>query len=124
MKTGHKEDTNSDDEGYGNMWKRKNHSIKLQRKILITNMFLFVIPCLLLSVSIVSFINTEGNRRLNQSKMVVLNQINSNLENYLYNVIAYSESFYSDFEMNRLISTISFGNEYEKIQTKKYRRNR
>lgn len=101
------------------MWKRKNHSIKLQRKILITNMFLFVIPCLLLSVSIVSFINTEGNRRLNQSKMVVLNQINSNLENYLYNGIAYSESFYSDFEMNRLISTISFGNEYEK-----YRRNR
>lgn len=118
MQIGHKEDTNSDGEEYGNMWKRKNHSIKLQRKILITNMFLFVIPCLLLSVSIVSFINTEGNRRLNQSKMVVLNQINSNLENYLYNGIAYSESFYSDFEMNRLISTISFGNEYEKIQTK------
>lgn len=98
---------------------KKSGTVKLQRKILITNMFLFVIPCLILSVCIVSFINTEGNRRLNQSKIVILNQINSRLENYLYNAISYSENFLSNFEMNKLVSTIRFHNKYERIQAKR-----
>lgn len=98
---------------------KKSGSVKLQRKILITNIFLFVIPCLLLSLYIVFFINAEGNRKLNQSKIVILNQINSRLENYLLNAVAYAENFSNNFEMNKLISIVDFRDEYEAIQAKR-----
>lgn len=98
---------------------KKSGSVKLQRKVLITNIFLFVIPCLLLSMYIVFFINAEGNRKLNQSKIVILNQINSRLENYLLNAVAYAENFSNNFEMNKLISTVDFRDEYEAIQAKR-----
>ncbi|MBQ7919043.1 MAG: sensor histidine kinase [Lachnospiraceae bacterium] len=98
---------------------KKSGSVKLQRKILITNIFLFVIPCLLLSLYIVSFIKTEGNRKLNQSKIVILNQINNRLENYLLDGIAYAENIANNFEINKLMSTIEFRDEYEAIQAKR-----
>lgn len=97
----------------------KKKSMKLQYRILLTNIICFVLPCLILCMGIVSVINTEGNKRLNQSRIVILNQINNSLENYLNNIVVYSENIMGNFEVNRLISKENIKNEYEYITTKR-----
>lgn len=98
--------------------KRKKRKMKLQHKILATNMFFFVLPCLVVCLSIVSLIHAEGNRRLNQARIVVLNQIDGSLDQYLNSILLRMENILGDYEMNRLISKIKFENEYEEITTK------
>ena len=78
--------------------------MRLQHRILVTNMCFFVLPCLILCVGIISVINTESNRRLNQSRIVILNQINTSMEYYLNSIVMYSENFMGNYEINRLIS--------------------
>lgn len=97
--------------------KIRRKPMRLQHRILVTNMCFFVLPCLILCVCIVSLINTEGNRRLNQSRIVILNQINTSMENYLNSIVMYSESIMGDYEINRLISKENFQNEYERVTT-------
>lgn len=97
----------------------KRKPMRLQHRILVTNMCFFVLPCLILCVGIISVINTEGNRRLNQSRIVILNQINTSMENYLNSVVMYSENLMGNYEINRLISKEKFQNEYERVTTKR-----
>lgn len=97
----------------------KRKPMRLQHRILLTNLLSFVLPCLVLCMGIISVINTEGNRRLNQSRIVILNQINNGLENYLNNIVVYSENIMGNFEVNRLISKENFQNEYEYITTRR-----
>lgn len=97
----------------------KRKPMRLQHRILVTNMCFFVLPCLILCVGIISVINTEGNRRLNQSRIVILNQINTSMENYLNSVVMYSENLMGNYEINRLISKEKFQNEYDRVTTKR-----
>lgn len=97
----------------------KKKPMRLQHRILVTNMCFFVLPCLILCVGIISVINTEGNRRLNQSRIVILNQINTSMENYLNSVVMYSENLMGNYEINRLISKEKFQNEYDRVTTKR-----
>lgn len=99
--------------------KREKNPIKLQKKILIANILLLVVPCLIFSSSVIFFINTKSNREINQAQMVVLNHINTALENYLYNAITYSDTVCSDLDINKMVSTVEFNNDFEKLQTRR-----
>lgn len=99
--------------------KIKRKPMRLQHRILVTNMCFFVLPCLILCVGIISVINTESNRRLNQSRIVILNQINTSMEYYLNSIVMYSENFMGNYEINRLISKEKFQSEYERVTTRR-----
>ena len=45
--------------------------ISLQKKILVTNVIFFALPCLILSWQIISFVQKEANQRLNQSRLAI-----------------------------------------------------
>lgn len=85
----------------------------LQKKILLSNVLLFALPCLILSWQIISFVQTEANQRLNQSRLAILNQINRNMEDMLKNIVVYSDFFFSNAEVNGLISQKKYESDYE-----------
>lgn len=93
--------------------------MKLQKKILISNLALFVLPCLFLFWLMVSLIQQEGNRRLNQSRLVILDQVNENMDDIFLNIAAFSDFFFNNQEMNRLLSQKSAGSAYEMVRTDK-----
>ncbi len=93
--------------------------MNLQKKILLSNVLLFALPCLLLSWQIISFVQTEANQRLNQSRLSILNQINGNMEDMLKNIVVYSDFFFSNEEVNSLLSQKKFESEYEERTAKK-----
>lgn len=93
--------------------------MNLKKKILLSNVFLFVLPGLILFWSIVFIVREEGTREVNQSKLVILNQINDNMEMMFQNVIDYSDFFFRNQEINRLLSQSQFKTDYEEIQTNK-----
>lgn len=65
--------------------------MNLQKKILLSNVILFALPCLVLSCQMLVFVRQEGNQRLNQSRLVILNQINKNIEVMFNNITTYSD---------------------------------
>lgn len=87
--------------------------LKLRQKILISNLILFVLPCLFLSWQMVSFARQEGNQRLNQAKLVILNQINDSMDAMFTNIMTYSDFFFSNQEVNRLLSRSRFDSDYQ-----------
>lgn len=93
--------------------------MKLQKKILLSNLLLFVLPCLFLVWLIVSLVRQEGNERLNQSRLVILNQINENMEDIFFNIITFSDFFYNNPKVNRLLSQRDFKDAYESIKADK-----
>lgn len=99
--------------------KRYLQSMNLQKKILMSNVLLFALPCLLLSWQIISFVQTEANQRLNQSRLAILNQINRNMEDMLENIVVYSDFFFSNAEVNSLLSQKEYENDYEARTTEK-----
>lgn len=99
--------------------KKYFQGMNLQKKILISNVLLFALPCLLLSWQIISFVQTEANRRLNQSRLAVLNQINRNMEDMLQNIVVYSDFFFSNAEVNSLLSQREYKSDYEARTTEK-----
>lgn len=98
---------------------KKKSPVKLHQKILVANILMLVLPSLILSSCVIAFINTKSNREINQAQMVILNQINSALDNYLYNAITYSDSICSDFDMNKMISVTGFDSAFENLQTRR-----
>ena len=93
--------------------------MNLQKKILASNVLLFAMPCLILSWQIISFVQTEANQRLNQSRLAILNQINRNMEDMLKNIVVYSDFFFSNAEVNSLLSQRKFDSDYEARTTQK-----
>ena len=93
--------------------------MNLQKKILISNVLLFALPCLILSWQIISFVQTEANRRLNQSRLSILNQINRNMEDMLKNIVVYSDFFFSNAQVNSLLSQKAYESDYEARTTEK-----
>lgn len=93
--------------------------MNLQKKILASNVLLFAMPCLILSWQIISFVQTEANQRLNHSRLAILNQINRNMEDMLKNIVVYSDFFFSNAEVNSLLSQRKFDSDYEARTTQK-----
>lgn len=93
--------------------------MSLQKKILISNVLLFALPCLILSWQIISFVQTEANQRLNHSRLSVLNQINRNIEDMLNNIVVYSDFFFSNAEVNSLLSQKKYKSDYEERTTER-----
>lgn len=93
--------------------KNRLRRMSLQKKILTTNIIFFALPCLILSWLIISFVQREANQRLNQSRLAILSQINSSMEDMLNNIVVYSDFFFSNEEVNSLLSKRNFENEYE-----------
>lgn len=93
--------------------KQRIKNLKLQKKILFSNLIFSVVPCLILMSLLVYAVNSDGNRRLNQSRLVILNQINAGLDNIFRDVITGSDFFYSSGEINRLISRREYDSEYD-----------
>lgn len=84
--------------------KQRIKNLKLQKKILFSNMIFSVIPCLILMSLLLYVVNSDGNRRLNQSRLVILNQIDAGLDNIFYDIIIGSDFFCNNREISRLIS--------------------
>lgn len=93
--------------------------ISLQKKILVTNVIFFALPCLILSWQIISFVQKEANQRLNQSRLAILNQINNSMADMLNSIVVYSDFFFSNSEVNSLLSKRNYDNDYEKMTADK-----
>ena len=100
--------------------KKKLQSLGLGRKILLSNLVLFVVPCLILMLLLFNLVQTGANERLNSSKMVILNQIDQNMEDMFQDIISYTNYFYCNRELNRLISLRDFPAPYDEIVTQKH----
>ncbi|SEU08178.1 cache domain-containing sensor histidine kinase [Enterocloster clostridioformis] len=97
--------------------------MNLQKKILLSNVILFALPCLVLSCQMLVFVRQEGNQRLNQSRLVILNQINKNIEVMFNNITTYSDFFFSNAEVNSLISKKTYADDYEALTIEKTMQN-
>ena len=97
--------------------KQRIKNLKLQKKILFSNLVFSVIPCLILMSLLLYVVNSDGNRRLNQSRLVILNQIDAGLDNIFYDIIIGSDFFYRNEEINHLISRKEFDSGYDRFQS-------
>lgn len=95
--------------------KQRIKNLKLQKKILFSNLIFSVIPCLILMSLLLYVVNSDGNRRLNQSRLVILNQIDTGLDNIFHDIIVSSDFFYSNEEINHLISRKEYDSEYDRF---------
>ncbi len=71
--------------------------ISLQKKILVTNVIFFALPCLILSWQIISFVQKEANQRLNQSRLAILNQINNSMADMLNSIVCLLRLLFQQF---------------------------
>lgn len=97
--------------------KQRIKNLKLQKKILFSNLIFSVIPCLILMSLLLYVVNSDGNRRLNQSRLVILNQIDAGLDNIFHDIIIGSDFFYRNEEINHLISRKEFDSGYDRFQS-------
>ncbi len=97
--------------------KQRIKNLKLQKKILFSNLIFSVIPCLILMSLLLYVVNSDGNRRLNQSRLVILNQIDTGLDNIFHDIIIGSDFFYRNEEINHLISRKEFDSGYDRFQS-------
>ena len=51
--------------------KKKFHNLRLGQKILLSNLVLFVLPCMVLMLLLFHLVQTGANERLNSSKLVI-----------------------------------------------------
>ena len=75
-------------------WRGKFKSLKIGKKILIFNLVLFVIPCIVLSLLLFYLVQKEAYQELDNSRMVILNQIDENFEDIFSEVVSYSNYFF------------------------------
>lgn len=75
-------------------WRGKFKSLKIGKKILIFNLVLFVIPCIVLSLLLFYLVQKEAYQELDNSRMVILNQIDENFEDMFSEVVSYSNYFF------------------------------
>lgn len=95
----------------------KFNSLKIGKKILIVNLALFVIPCIVLSLILFYLVQREAYQKLDNSRMVILNQIDENFEDMFDEIVSYSNYFFCNREMNKLISKKDYSSAYEALQT-------
>ena len=100
-------------------WKCKFKSLKIGKKILIVNLALFVIPCIVLSLVLFYVMQKEAYQELDDSRMVILNQIDENFEDMFDEVVSYSNYFFCNREINKLISKKDYSTAYEELQAEK-----
>ena len=100
-------------------WRGKFKSLKIGKKILIFNLVLFVIPCIVLSLLLFYLVQKEAYQELDNSRMVILNQIDENFEDMFSEVVSYSNYFFCNREINKLISKKDYSTAYEALQTEK-----
>ena len=99
--------------------KKKFQNLRLGQKILLSNLVLFVLPCMVLMLLLFHLVQTGANERLNSSKLVILNQIDRNMEDMFQDIVSYTNYFYCNRELNRLISLREFRSPYEELVAKK-----
>lgn len=73
--------------------RKRFRNLKLQQKILLSNTLLFVIPCLFLCMGLIYFVQKESNQQLNESRLVILRQIDEKRENSFDEIISYANYF-------------------------------
>ena len=61
---------------------------------MIFNLVLFVIPCIVLSLLLFYLVQKEAYQELDNSRMVILNQIDENFEDMFSEVVSYSNYFF------------------------------
>lgn len=99
--------------------KKKFQNLRLGQKILLSNLVLFVVPCMVLMLLLFHLVQTGANERLNSSKLVILNQIDRSMEDMFQDIVSYTNYFYCNRELNRLISLGDFENAYEELVVQK-----
>lgn len=100
------------------MIKRRKKPKKLQQKILLTNLHFFVLPCLIVCLCIFSFIRIEEQKRLDQTRIMVLDQIDLSMNQYLNSIALCVQKLWEDYGINRLISKEDFKSEQEVLSAK------
>jgi hypothetical protein len=91
--------------------------VKLSKKILYSNIFFLVLPCFILFLWIVLLIQEDGERKLDEAKLLLLERINETISTNLKNVQVYSDFLYGNKELNKLLSMNDYKNEYESLKT-------
>ena len=91
--------------------------MKLSKKILYSNIFFLVLPCFILFLWIVMLIQKDGERKLDEAKLLLLERINETISTNLKNVQVYSDFLYGNKELNKLLSMNNYRNEYESLKT-------
>ena len=82
-------------------WRGKFKSLKIGKKILIFNLVLFVIPCIVLSLLLFYLVQKEAYQELDNSRMVILNQIDENFEDIFripYFILPFRTNSGTDFD--------------------------
>lgn len=95
------------------IWSKR--PFKLQQKILITNLIFFALPCLVTFLCILSLTGSESNRRINQNRMAILQQVDSSLEDYLDRIAMCIQYVWEDYGINQLLSRQSFPDKESQI---------
>ncbi|WMJ89775.1 sensor histidine kinase [Anaerocolumna sp. MB42-C2] len=98
--------------------KQRFERIKFQKKILIANLVLFVVPCIILSIILFNSIQGAANQQINESRLVILNQINNNLDDMFDQIVLYSRYFQCNREVNKIVSKTNYKSEYDKLKAK------
>lgn len=88
------------------MYKKWIYNIKssYQRRLFATNIIMFVLPFLLITILIVNLLITEANTRSNKSSVILMKQINEKLTGVFQEISYFSNIFYWDKELNSIIS--------------------
>lgn len=99
--------------------KRKFRNLKIHQKILFSNTILFILPCLILSICLFYFMQRKGNIQLNESRLVILRQIDENLEGIFEGIVLLSNYFACNTDINKIISRDSFSSDYKEMSALK-----
>lgn len=91
--------------------------MKLSKKIFYFNIFFLVLPCFILFLWIIMLIQEDGERKLDEAKLLLLERINETISTNLKNVQVYSDFLYGNKELNKLLSINDFYSEYESLKT-------
>lgn len=103
--------------------KMKFRNLKIHQKILFSNTILFIIPCLILSICLFYFMQRKGNIQLNESRLVILRQIDENLEDIFEEIVPFSNYFICNTDINKIISRDSYPSDFQEMNALKEIRN-
>ncbi|MBQ3105432.1 MAG: sensor histidine kinase [Lachnospiraceae bacterium] len=97
------------------MKKRGRRPIKLRQKILAANMLFFALPCLITFLCILTLTRADGNRRINQNRMAILQQMDSSMGRYLDSIAMCIQYVWEDYGMNQMFARQAFQDRKEQI---------
>lgn len=97
----------------------KFKGLRIGQKIFLSNVILFVIPCVVLSVVLFGFIKKEAGEELDHSELMILNQIDESYEKMFREIVSYSSYFYLNADINKMLSKKEYDSEYDAMQAEK-----